>query len=267
MKVSVIISVWNRPVLLWRAVKSVLQQTYPLHELIIVDDGSTDNTPLEIQKILELDNLFAINAFILPHSGMPGVPRNYGIENATGDWIAFLDSDDEWSPTKIAEQIKQIEHHEVQWCHARERWIRNGKIISQKNHIHRREGIIFEDALKKCIIGPSSVLINRDLFKIYGRFREDLEIAEDYELFLRICGKEPIGYIDTPLLTKYAGHGNQLSEKYGFIEKFHIVALQGLIENQVFDYNTMVLAKKELEKKQAIWEQGARKRYLNERLQ
>src|ERR1700739_3316319 len=101
-KVSVIIPTYNRQNTLLRAVKSVLQQTYTVHEILICDDGSDDDskkiiTELKSEKIKWLD---------CGKNGMPSIPRNKGIQYSTGDWIAFLDSDDEWLPNKTETQLK-----------------------------------------------------------------------------------------------------------------------------------------------------------------
>jgi hypothetical protein len=95
--------------------------------------------------------------------------------------------------------------------------------------------MIFEDALKKCIIGPSTVLMEASLFREAGGFREDLEIAEDYELWLRITSRYSVAYLDEALTVKRAGHPGQLSEKYGSIEYFRIKALEPLVDSRWFD--------------------------------
>jgi hypothetical protein len=144
--------------------------------------------------------------------------------------------------------------------HTRETWIRNGKTVSQAGFNHKRFGDIFQDALEKCIIGPSTVLIEKSLYSELGGFREDLEIAEDYELWLRLCNSNSIGYIDEPLITKRAGHGDQLSEKYGQIEIFRIRGLQELVEQSCFSPGNQKLAEHELARKCGIYAAGCRKR-------
>lgn len=118
--------------------------------------------------------------------------------------------------------------------HSREIWLRDTKIVSQKTQRHRRRGEVFADALVKCMIGPSTVLMQRWVFEELGGFREDLEIAEDYELWLRLTAAYYVDYIDEPLVVKRAGHGAQLSEKYGQIEIFRIHALRRLVEEEFF---------------------------------
>ena len=120
--------------------------------------------------------------------------------------------------------------------------------------------MIFTDALKKCIIGPSTVLMEKKLFREAGGFREDLEIAEDYELWLRITALEEVGYIDRPLTIKQAGHEGQLSEKYGHIEYFRIRGLRSLVEDSFFPEHLSGAARKELAAKCSIYAAGCRKR-------
>ena len=170
------------------------------------------------------------------HSGFPGAVRNAGAAHAEGRWLAFLDSDDEWLPHKLTEQLAlAAAEPTLRIIHTRERWVRNGVEVSQVRLKHRRGGDLFEDSLHKTIVGPSTVLLRRDLWDEHGGFRDDIEVAEDYELWLRITAAEPVGHIDKPCTVKHAGHGDQLSERYGRIEEFRIAALLPLVERGLFD--------------------------------
>lgn len=267
--VSVVIPVYERPRLADRAIASVLAQDLPESielELIVVDDGSSTGTREHLESWLRKDP--RVDLISIPHSGMPGAVRNRGVERARGRWIAFLDSDDEWEPEKIAVQIPLHTGGEgldpVRISHTRERWIRDGREVSQASQRHRRAGDIFVDALRKCIVGPSTVMIERSFFLEHGGFREDIEIAEDYELWLRMVLGERVGYVDRPLTTKYAGHGDQLSERYGEIERFRIAALQPLVESGWFAEHggeaIHLLAAAELARKCEVYARGAEKR-------
>jgi len=256
--VSVIIPVYNRFEMAKEAVSSVLGQTFRNLELIIVDDGSTDMTPILATYFRDDVRVKYIR---INHSGMPGFVRNKGVEIAKGKYLAFLDSDDLWVDSKLKKQVDFLEKNSaIKVVHTREAWIRNGKTISQAGFNHRRFGDIFSDALEKCIIGPSTVLIETNLYRELRGFRDDLEIAEDYELWLRLADSNSIGYIDEALITKRAGHVGQLSEKYGQIEIFRIRGLQKLVEQSFFNLKNQKNAELELAKKCRIYAAGCRKR-------
>jgi len=256
--VSVIIPTYERWALLAQAANSVFGQRVSPCELIVVDDGSTDWTAEYCARLARRPEFSYIS---LSHSGKPGKVRNAGARLAKGEYLAFLDSDDLWKPEKLARQIEFFEANpELRICHTREVWQRGERIVSQVGQRQRRAGDIFADALKKCIIGPSTVMMRRELFEELGGFREDLEIAEDYELWLRLTAKYPVGYLDEPLTIKRGGHLDQLSEKYGQIEIFRIRALLLNLEAGTFTGNKRELAAGELARKCRIYAQGCEKR-------
>jgi len=252
--VSVIIPTHNRLAYLKQAVASVNTQTYKNIELIIVDDGSTDKTLAWIKEQ-------GLNYITLEHNGFPGFVRNRGAEAAKGEYLCFLDSDDLWKPTKLEKQIDFFKNNpHFVLCHTREIWNRNDTIVSQIGQKHRRAGNIFKDALAKCIIGPSTVMINREVFFKVGTFHESLEIAEDYELWLRLTAQYEVGYIDEPLVEKRGGHKDQLSQKYGHIEIFRIWALLLNIQQNIFNDNQLKASYAELSHKCSIYALGCAKR-------
>ncbi len=229
--VSVIIPTYNRAHLLKRAVDSVTSQTHKDLELIVVDDGSIDNTVDVVKSIKE-----TVQYFSIPHSGVSKA-RNTGIEHAQGEWIAFLDSDDYWLPMKLAKQLEYLDtrkppnhsYPRYRLCHTDEIWIRNGKRINQGKKHQKHEGWFFKPSLHLCLISPSSVLIHRSVFESVGRFDESFEYVEDYDLWLRICSRYPVGYLDEKLIVKIGGHGDQLSGKIDGIEYFRLEALEKII--------------------------------------
>jgi glycosyltransferase involved in cell wall biosynthesis len=252
--ISVVIPTYNRKTYLAEAIRSVRAQSYRDWELIVVDDGSTDGTPTAI-------SWEGIRYLRADHSGYPGRVRNIGARAARGAYIAFLDSDDLWKPEKLSRQAAFFrDHPDISLCHTREIWLRNGAVISQAGQRHKRSGNIFEDALKKCVIGPSTTVLTKNLFQQHGGFHPGLEIAEDYELWLRICSVEEVGYIDEALVVKRAGHGDQLSERYGRIEFFRLAALRENIERRVFRGYNRKLALEEMSRKCRIYAAGCRKR-------
>ncbi|MBN1649122.1 MAG: glycosyltransferase family 2 protein [Spirochaetales bacterium] len=250
---SVIVPFYNRAEMLHEALASVFVQEYPDLQVIIVDDGSTDDWKGQISG-------FEVEAIEIPHCGLPGKVRNEGIRRAGGEYITFLDSDDLWLEGKLELQLAEIVKSGHPLCHTREIWDRNGTIVSQRKQKHARSGDVFGDALKKCIIGPSTVLMEKKLFSECGMFREDIEIAEDYEMWLRITDRYEVCYVDKPLVCKRAGDWPQLSEKYGMIELFRIKALRKLVDGNVFSGKNRAQAAAELALKCRIHAQGCRKR-------
>lgn len=291
-EISVIIPVYNRPELLQEAAGSVLLQTFKDYELIIADDGSDDETAETAERIAASGAARGrCRVLHLPHSGFPGAVRNRGAEAAAGRYLAFQDSDDKWMPAKLEKQHALMTgaksgggvtdtEEPPGISHTRELWLRGEKTVSQKGQKHRRQGDIFEDALKKCIIGPSTVMIERSLYFETGGFHERIEIAEDYEYWLRISSQHQVGYLDEALTVKRAGGWPQLSEKYGKIEWFRLCALAGLLEVKIpgfptekayldgyiwpgfSDYRTAAAAR-ELALKCRLWADGSRKRGRN----
>ncbi|MCK5568484.1 MAG: glycosyltransferase family 2 protein, partial [Spirochaetes bacterium] len=124
--VSVIIPTFNRAYVLRRAVESVLSQSYGEYEIIIVDDGSTDDTARVLEHFKK-----HVRVFYSPHSGVSKT-RNTGIERAGGEWISFLDSDDYWFSEKLEKQMSYLKNNpQYRVCHTDEIWIKNGKRINQ----------------------------------------------------------------------------------------------------------------------------------------
>ena len=253
--VSVVIPTYNRAQLVREAVDSVLAQSYRPLELIVVDDGSTDATGDSLALRPE------VRVRRQPHTGMPGQARNAGVRLACGEYLAFLDSDDLWLPHKLERQVAAATAAGGAIWHARERWVRSGRVISQRSQRHRRSGDLFADSLRKCVIGPSTVLLRRAVFEQAGGFREDLEVAEDYELWLRLTAHNPVGYLEQELVIKRAGHSDQLSERYGQIEIYRLRALHDLVAAGHFGAASRHRAAcEELVRKARIYAAGCRKR-------
>ena len=228
--VSVIVPTYNRRAALSEALASVLNQSYRRFEMIVVDDGSDDDT----REFLAAHDGAPLRTMRIEHCGMPGAVRNRGAEVARGRYLAFLDSDDLWRHDKLARQTAYMRASGCRISHTRELWVRDGEVVSQRKQRHRRAGFVFHDSLRKCIIGPSTTMITAELFHAHGGFREDLEVAEDYELWLRITAAEEVGYLSDTLTVKRGGASDQLSAKYAQIEGFRITALAQLLERRVF---------------------------------
>jgi glycosyltransferase involved in cell wall biosynthesis len=253
--VSIIIPTYNRVAFLIRALKSVFSQTFHSYELIIVDDGSTDGTE---QYICNLDR--EIRYIKIAHSGVSRA-RNVGIDSSQGDWIAFLDSDDYWLPEKLEKQMRYLERFpEYRICHTDEIWIKNGVRINQGKKHKKSEGWFFVPSLDLCLISPSSVMIHTSVFREIGKFDESFDYVEDYEMWLRITSRYPVGYLDEKLVVKTGGHPDQLSSRIDGIERYRIRALEKIIKNRDISADFRKHAELAYMKKCSIYITGCRKR-------
>jgi len=248
LKITVIIPTYNRATFVVRALDSVLHQTVKVDEIIIVDDGSTDSTKEVLKDNTHIKYIFQKNKGV-------SSARNKGIQEAKNEWIAFLDSDDVWHKEKIEKQIKfHQENTNTLISHTDELWVRNEKIIKQKHHQLKPSGFCFLDNVSSCKIGPSTTILNKGILADIGFFDEDLIVCEDYDLWLRISSKYNIGYIDEKLITKYAGHDNQLSFTTFAIDKYRIQALEKHLNKSFHEK-----IKEEIENKCNVLLKGARK--------
>ena len=261
MKVSVIIPTFNRFNLISRAIDSVLSQTIKPFEIIVVDDGSSDNTSTFIKnnyksvKLIKQKNLGVSKA------------RNVGIKNSSGDWIAFLDSDDEWKKNKLEVQIKSLSEYDYySVCHTNEIWIRNGIRVNQKKRHQKYGGDIFDKCLDICRISPSSIIFKKNIIDEVGWFDEGLPICEDYDLWLRITANFKILFIDKPLVIKYGGHSDQLSKSVNGIEAYRIKSLENLLSNTKLIKDYKLLTIKMLITKLGIYKKGLLKRHKTNEL-
>jgi glycosyltransferase involved in cell wall biosynthesis len=158
--------------------------------------------------------------------------RNTGISAARHDWIALLDSDDVWQQNKLEKQLQGLNNSpEYLICHSDETWIRNGFRVNQMNKHKKAGGHIFQHCLPLCVISPSAVMIHRLLFDEIGLFDETLPACEDYDLWLRLCSRDPVLYIEEALVTKYGGHDDQLSRQYWGMDRFRIQTLNKIISS------------------------------------
>lgn len=234
---SVVIPTYNRLRYVQRAIKSVLEQTMQPEEIIVIDDGSTDNTANELKKYFPSIKLYSNQKnYGVSHA------RNRGAEHASGNWLAFLDSDDTWHPTKLEEQAKFLKsRNEIILCHTEEKWIREGKEIKQPAYLDKSDDQIFIKSLQRCIICPSSVIIKKRVFFEIGMFREDLPVCEDYDLWLRTLINYKISYLSSQLVTKYGGHADQLSTQHWGMDRFRIQSLEGLLKFHELNESKLIL--------------------------
>ena len=262
MKISVIIPTYNRKKTLARAIQSVINQSLSPFEILIIDDGSNDGTEEWVKE-----NFQNIKYIYQNNRGVSSA-RNIGIENANGDWVAFLDSDDEWLSNKLHEQVIAIESNpKIKFFHTNEIWIRNGVRVNQMKKHKKYGGYIFEKCLDICRISPSSVLIQKEVFDNIGVFDESLRVCEDYDLWLRITSKYPVVFLDVPLIYKYGGHADQLSKVNDGIESYRIQSLEKIINSGFLSDEQKVLAVNALVNKMKIYSKGLKKRKKLDALQ
>ena len=261
MQISVIIPTYNRKHLISRAIKSVINQSFKPFEIIIVDDGSDDGTYEFINQFFR-----EIKLIRQSNNGVSSA-RNLGIKNAKGNWIAFLDSDDEWFSKKLELQKKAIDHSDKYLIsHTNEIWIRNGVRVNQMKKHQKYGGYIFEKSLDICRISPSSVLINRKIFEDIGKFDETLKICEDYDFWLRISSKYPVLFLDELLIKKYGGHKDQLSKNTIGIEQYRIQSLEKILKNIKLNNSQFNSAIFMILKKLDIYKKGLIKRKKSEEI-
>ena len=252
---SAVIPVYNRKDRIQPTIESVLNQSVLPREIIVVDDGSTDGTSEFVEsKYPDVKVVTQANQGV-------SAARNRGITEAKGEWVAFLDSDDEWLPSKLEMQSSWLRNHpDIKVCHCDEIWIRNQVRVNPGKRHKKQGGWIYLHCLPLCVISPSAVVINREVFDEVGMFDECLAACEDYDLWLRITQRFEVGYVDKQLLVKYGGHSDQLSKSYAGMDRFRITALVKSLEQGVLTSTQRKSTIETLIKKTEIYLNGARKR-------
>ena len=243
--------------MLARALDSVERQTHRATEVLVVDDGSTDDTQAMVET------RFPKAVYLSQSNRGVSAARNRGIRAAHGDWIAFLDSDDEWLAEKLRRQVAAIDAEPSSLlCHCDEIWIRNGMRVNPgaRHRAAKVGGRIFRDCLPLCAISPSSALVHRSVFDQIGGFDEDLPACEDYDFWLRFTAIHPVLYVDEPLLLKHGGHDDQLSRSVDALDRYRIRALVKVIETLPLEAGDRLAAVAMLRAKIRIYAAGARKR-------
>ncbi len=220
--VSVLIPTFNRRETLKRAIQSVFHQSFEDFELIVIDDASTDETLDYLQSL----NDSRLEIVSLEKNRGVSYARNRGFDKARGEWIALLDSDDEWLPHRLETQFRFAkENPEIPLIHGEEIWVRKGKRVNPKKIHQKSGGRIFSRALHLCLISPSATLMKSSLYKELGGFREDYPVCEDYEMWLRVTCRHKIGFIEDPIITKYGGHEDQLSGRFFAMDYWRVKAM------------------------------------------
>jgi Glycosyl transferase family 2 len=253
-EVSVIIPTYNRHAMVREAIASVLGQRGASFELIVVDDGSTDGT---FEMLASIDGVTIART---EHRGVAAA-RNHGVAMAQAPLIAFLDSDDFWAPDKLRRQLAFTrEFADCAISQTAEIWIRDGRRVNPGVRHLKRAGDIFVDSLRTCLISPSAVMMRTELFRELGGFDEDLAAAEDYDLWLRILIDREVGLLDEPMVTRRAGHLDQLSSSIPALDRFRLLALMKVLASDRLTSMRRAAVVEVLIEKCGILAQGAHRR-------
>jgi glycosyltransferase involved in cell wall biosynthesis len=250
--VSIIIPTYNRAYCLQKAIDSVLSQTYPYFELIVVDDGSMDNTANLVE------NYNSDIVFIRQENKGPAAARNRGVQAARYELLAFLDSDDWFAENKLEVQVRALQEKPAYLIsHTQEIWYRYGSILNQKTRHRKNSGDIFSQSLELCAVGMSTVLMYRKIFERFGLFDEEFPCCEDYELWLRVSAEQDFLLVDQPLTLKDGGRNDQLSSLYRQgMDKFRIQAIMKILVSGRLNAAQKEAAIAELQRKCTIYGTG-----------
>lgn len=260
--VTVVIPTYNRAALLGRALASLGAQTRRPEEIIVVDDGSSDGTAALVREC------FGGVVYASQERAGVSAARNRGIAQARGEWIAFLDSDDEWRPGKLERQLASLACEPTyRICHCDEIWVRRGRRVNPKDRHAKAGGRIFRRCLPLCAISPSAVIMHRSLLDEVGPFDEDLPVCEDYDMWLRVCSRHPVLFVAEPLVVKHGGHPDQLSRRYWGMDRFRIAALEKIVRLPHLDGDDRRAALETLLEKIDVYLQGARKRHKRDEVE
>jgi len=199
-RVSVVIPTYNSCKCIEGTLLSVFRQTFQPFEIIVSDDGSDDDTVKIVERIFETNKEIKTTLVKNQHSG-PGANRNRAIEGAQGEWIAFLDSDDEWYPNKLAVVVEYMmkDLQNDLWCHSEV--MRKGKKEEALEYFKRFSNNIhpFLSLYRDNALSTSAVVVKKAMVEKAGKFDETLPSAQDYDLWLRIAQYANIGFIEETL--------------------------------------------------------------------
>lgn len=241
-KISVIIPAYNREHTIIKAIKSVLNQTYSIDEVIVVDDCSTDGTG---NKVKSVDDE-RVRYFALPNNLGAGGARNYGVKKARNDIIAFHDSDDAWLPDKIEKQMVLLETGEYDLVYGAYRMhlpYNILHIVPEMNSNLKLQGDIFKDLLLGNTIGAPTILMKKQVFEEIGGFDETMRSLEDWDLAIRVAKRYPIGFVPEVLMeveSSAGGVSSNIAQYYNcrcyMLRKFRADYLEtGMLNAAVLD--------------------------------
>ena len=234
--VSVVIPSHNNGAFVPQAIESVLAQSYRDHEILVIDDGSTDDTRETLKPYWDKIT------YIFQDNRGPAVARNQGVRHSRGAYIAFLDADDVWLEDKLDRQMQFFrEHKDVglvfgeleHWTECAKR-IPTDRTAGSGSAEPSNRSVIVKDAFKllleSCYILTSTVMMSRDCINVVGAFDESLKAEEDRELWLRVAKKYPIGKIEQVLVRK-RGHERNFSLKYRLFTEWRIRVFEQIVDD------------------------------------
>lgn len=217
--VSIILPTFNRADKIMASIDSVLQQTYSNYELIVIDDGSIDQTKEVVSTIVD-DRVRYIK---LEQNCGQAAARNIGIRSAAGDYIAFQDSDDKWLPGKLEMQVNAlresdadtgISYHQMRYSTEQEDTI---LVPGSDMDICRKNGDIYRELLMHNMIGMPTLVVKKTCIDDVGMFDEDMRSLEDYDFVLRLAKKYKAIYIDQTLLEAGISDGGVSSDVVNYM--------------------------------------------------
>lgn len=256
--VSVIIPTYNRRPFLAEAIHSVLAQTSPCNEILVIDDGSKDDTANLVEEAAWRSPV-PVRYFYQSNRGAAAA-RNLGIAKARSEILCFLDSDDSWVPGKLEKQLAALRSSGCRISHTGEKWVRRGRHLNQKKKHRPPDGHIFAACLPMCVVGMSTVMLYRKVFDRYGCFDESLPCCEDYDFWLRASRTERFRLVPEPLTVKQGGREDQLSTIYRTgMDKYRIRSLVNLLTQDALRAEEHALVLGELERKCLIYGNGCLK--------
>jgi glycosyltransferase involved in cell wall biosynthesis len=200
--VSIVMPTFNRQAFLPSTVQTVMEQTLQDWELIIADDGS--DAPV-LEYLASLENDRRVRLLRLPHSGNPGVSRNAGIAAARATFVAFMDSDDLWAAHKLERQLAQLAAEpDRAWCYSAFAVVDGNNVppASERNRPWTpHSGHIFAEIVRcTASICTPSVVVRKELLTKVGAFDPTIDVAEDYDLWMRLALESPVCVVDEPLV-------------------------------------------------------------------
>ena len=242
--VSVVIPTHNRVELLPRAIESVLKQTYADLEIIVVSDGSTDNTEEVVKKYTDSDSRVKYIGYSPARGG--NVARNIGIEASQGEYVAFLDDDDEWLPEKLDRQIDLLEKDvNVGLVYTGVRIIYVNENIEYNSMSKERGDLKKTILIDNCVGTTSTVVLRKSILKKSGMFDDKLKALQDFDLWIRIAQHSKVDVVSEPMINYYnylgAKQVSAVTQKY--IDAFKYI-------NEKYEKQMRILSEDEMRQKQ-----------------